>query len=144
MLNIPIIPTTQFINVWNGYALGWVVLAIYQRIFCDCFIVDCLFFYLTFVFCNIIFWNKADYNGKVTFERQNTLLEKSQGLVSLLVMFYLGMTSSFAKQDVRRTGVTSFSNQPSSVVISRIVSECFNFFLPCYLLYLVTVGEKVV
>lgn len=100
-----------------------------------------LFVYLTFVFCNIIFWNKADYSGKVTLERQNTLLEKSQGLVSLLVMLYLGMTGSFAKQDVRRTRVTSFSNQPSSVVISRIVSECFNFFLPCYLLYLVTVGS---
>lgn len=101
-----------------------------------------LFVYLTFVFCNIIFWNKADYNGKVTLERQNTL-EKSQGLVlvCLLVMLCLGMTGSFAKQDVRKTRVTSFSNQLSSVVISRIVSECVNFFLLCYLLYLVTMSS---
>ena len=131
MFIITIIPTTQFINIWNGYAFGWVVLGIYQRILCGCFIVDCLFVYLMFVFYNIIFWNKADYNGKVTLERQNTLLEKSQGLVCLLVMLYLGMTGSFAKQDVRKTRVTSFSNQSFSVVISRIVSECVNFFLLC-------------
>lgn len=127
-------------NIWNGYAFGWVVLAIYQRILCGCFIVDCLFVYLIFVFCNIIFWNRADYNGKVTLERQNTLLEKSQGLVCLLVMLYLGMTGSFAKQDVRKTRVISFSNQSSSVVI-RIVSECVNFFLLCSLLYLVTMSS---